>query len=266
MMERASRSGSRVCGDLLSLSSLTNGVTDQSRYPSGLASFAGEMCRRHSTFIDPKPILQYVSNQLFAGNAKDLVILREMLATMTGVEPLANLSDTQVSSLSGGAALRGEAITPTVPTVKRPPEPGVEERKEAPIEKKGMTNKSSVRLIESLKDSRLTLPLLIVTGQTLDRCLYGVPDAEAHMKSLSTLFDSVSCPFLPFIHPWYSFTQSSSTASPRRSSFNTSTFSSSSSARRATRASSHLTQISPRDSGFRRVLRSTSSGPSSPMI
>lgn len=111
---------------------------------------------------------------------------------MTGIDPLANLSDTQVSALGGGPNLRGEAVNPTVPTSKPPPQPGVEMRTQAPVEKRGVTTKSAPTLVASLEEEKMTLPLLIVVAQTRDRCLFTVPDEEAHMKHLSTLFDSVS--------------------------------------------------------------------------
>jgi len=111
---------------------------------------------------------------------------------MTGIDPLANLSDTQVAALGGGPNLRGEAVNPTVPTTKPPPQPGVEQRTQAPVEKRGLTTKSAPTLVASLEQEKMTLPLLIVVAQTRDKCLFTVPDEEAHMKHLSTLFDSVS--------------------------------------------------------------------------
>lgn len=137
-----------------------------------------------------------MANQLRAGNSQDLIILRELLSAMTAIDPLANLSDTQVAALGGGPNLRGEAIHPTVPVSKPPIAPGTELRTQAPVEKRGIVTKSGPQLVASLEEERMMLPLLVLVAQTRDTCLFTVPDEEAHMKSLSTLFDSVSA-FLP---------------------------------------------------------------------
>lgn len=133
-----------------------------------------------------------MANQLRAGNSQDLIILRELLSAMTAIDPLANLSDTQVAALGGGPSLRGEAIHPTVPVSKPPVAPGAELRTQAPVEKRGIVTKSGPQLVASLEDDNMMLPLLVLVAQTRDTCLFTVPDEEAHMKSLSTLFDSVS--------------------------------------------------------------------------
>ena len=160
-------------------------------HATGLAAFAGELCRRYHLAIDHRPIFRYVANQLRAGNPQDLIILRELLSAMTGIDPLANLSDTQVAALGGGPSLRGEAIHPTVPVSKPPVAPGAELRTQAPVEKRGIVTKSGPQLVASLEADQMMLPLLVLVAQTRDTCLFSVPDEEAHMKSLSTLFDSV---------------------------------------------------------------------------
>lgn len=149
--------------------------------------------------IDCTPILHYVANQLRAGNSKDLIILRELVSAMTSIDPLANLSDNQIAAQGGGPILRGEVITPTVTLLKPPLAPGAEPRPAAPIEKKGATGKSAVKLLKSLQTSGLLLPLLVVVAQTRDSCMFTVPEAEAHMKHLSSLFDNVCPLFLLFI-------------------------------------------------------------------
>jgi THO complex subunit 2 len=179
----------------------------------GLASFAGELCRRHSQMIDCRPILHYITNQLRAGNPKDLIILREIISAMTAIDPLANLSDNQVSAMGGSATLRSEAIHPTVPTLKAPPLPGVEVRAEPIVEKRGVTNKSSVKLMTSLEEDGLVLPLLIAVAQARESCVFTVSEEDAHMKHLSSLFDSVRLPALPLMLSKHELTLNSSPAS-----------------------------------------------------
>ncbi|CED85283.1 KEKE-like motif-containing transcription regulator (Rlr1)/suppressor of sin4 [Phaffia rhodozyma] len=167
--------------------------TSTSLWLKSLAAFAGELCRRHHSMIDCTPILHYIANQLRAGNTKDLIILRELISAMTSIEPLANLSDNQVSAQGGGPTLRQEVIHPTVTLLKPPLLPGQDPpRPEAPVEKKALTGKSTIRLIKSLKDSGLLIPLLVVVAQTRDGCMFNVPEVEAHMKHLSSLFDNAT--------------------------------------------------------------------------
>jgi THO complex subunit 2 len=166
--------------------------TSTSLWLKALAAFAGELCRRHASLIDCRPILHYIANQLRAGNPKDLVILRELVSAMAAVDPLANLSDNQVAAMGGGAVLRAEAVHPTVPTVKPPAMPGAEVRAaEMAVEKRGVTGRSAARLAQSLRQDGLVLPLLVAVAQAREACVFTVPEEEAHMKHLSSLFDNV---------------------------------------------------------------------------
>lgn len=169
--------------------------TSTSLWLKALAAFAGELCRRHASLIDCRPILHYVANQLRAGNPKDLVILRELVSAMTAIDPLANLSDNQVAAMGGGTILRAEAIHPTVPTVKVPPVPGAPVPVQMmTVEKRGPTGRSAAKLAQSLRDDGLVLPMLVAVAQARETCISTVSEEEAHMKHLSSLFDNVrSC-------------------------------------------------------------------------
>lgn len=120
--------------------------------------------------MDVSYILQYILNQLLEGNPKDLIVLRELISKMTGVEPVSDLSDSQVVALGGGKTLQSEAVNPTTA-----------------IEKKNATKRSSLRLKLALQDSSLAIPLLIAVAIQRQECVFG--DEDAPLKYLGNLFD-----------------------------------------------------------------------------
>lgn len=120
--------------------------------------------------MDVSYILQYILHQLLEGNPKDLIVLRELISKMTGVEPVSDLSDSQVIALGGGKTLQSEAINPTTT-----------------IEKKNATKRSSLRLKIALQDSSLAIPLLIAVAIQRQECIFS--DEDAPLKYLGNLFD-----------------------------------------------------------------------------
>lgn len=122
-------------------------------------------------------IFQYLVNQLVSGNSKDLVILREFITRMSGLEPFADLSDAQVMSLAGGRVLRSEVFNQTdiSQAGKRPQVVALQNAK--------------IRLTHALRRSGLAMPLLVNIAIQRQACL---SDTEAHLKSLGGLFDQVS--------------------------------------------------------------------------
>ncbi|OAV88068.1 hypothetical protein PTTG_29172 [Puccinia triticina 1-1 BBBD Race 1] len=136
-----------------------------------LAKFVGNVFKRNLS-LDPAIVLQYIANQLATGNAKDLIILRDMISKMAGVDVLQDLSASQVVALGGSKTLRAEAISPTSIAVKKP-----------------LFSKSSNRLMKALTESGLTVPLLVlVTLQRQNAVL--LADESAHLKYLGVLADS----------------------------------------------------------------------------
>ena len=120
--------------------------------------------------MDVSYILQYILNQLLEGNPKDLIVLRELISKMTGVEPVSDLSDSQVVALGGGRTLQSEALNPTTA-----------------VEKKNATKRSSLRLKVALQDSSLAIPLLVAVAIQRQECVFG--DEDAPLKYLGNLFD-----------------------------------------------------------------------------
>ena len=53
-------------------------------------------------------MLQYVANQLKAGKSFDLLVLKEVVQKMSGVEISEEVTTSQLEALSGGEMLRAE--------------------------------------------------------------------------------------------------------------------------------------------------------------
>lgn len=77
---------------------------------SGLANFSGAVLKKYQ--IELAGLLQYVANQLKAGKSYDLLILREMVQKMTGIEVSEEVTPEQLEAMSGGELLRQEVGPP----------------------------------------------------------------------------------------------------------------------------------------------------------
>lgn len=162
--------------------------TSVSMWLQSLAAFTGTLYKRYP-LMDCSPILQYIANQLKENNSKDLIIIRELILKMAGIEPLANLSDTQVAALTGGRLLRMEAMISANASV------GSSTRNQL--------RKSGARLLHALMDSRMAIPLLILIAQQRQACIHLVDASEAHLKYLGNLFDTcqeVLFQYVEFLH------------------------------------------------------------------
>jgi hypothetical protein len=139
----------------------------------GLASFTGMLFRRYSA--DLTPVLKYIVHQLHNGQTTEIVVLRELIWKMAGIEPLPSLSESQVAAMAGGPALRIEAVASTTRGARLDPGDAV--------------LKGPQRLGKSLLESSLALPLLIQVAQQRQSCVFRAPDT--HLKSLAGLYDAV---------------------------------------------------------------------------
>lgn len=162
--------------------------TSVSQWLQSLAAFTGTLYWRYA-MMDCSPVLQYIANQLKENNIKDLVIIRELILKMAGIEPLQNLSDSQVAALTGGRMLRMEAMMIANAGIATKTRLGL--------------RKSSSRLLDALKQSMMIMPLLILIAQQRQACIHLVPDSEAHLKYLGNLFDTcqeILFQYIEFMH------------------------------------------------------------------
>ena len=141
-----------------------------------LASFTGQLYRRYSA--DLTPMIRYIVHQLQNGQTSELVVLQEVIRHMTGISPLPSMTDSQVVAMAGGPYLRIEAISSAA--------------RGARLEPGDMTLKGPQRLGRALMESHLAQPLLIQVAQQRQKCVYQPPTPDAPLKSLASLYDTVS--------------------------------------------------------------------------
>lgn len=143
-------------------------------FAPGLASFTGMLFRRYSAELNP--VLSYVAHQLQSGQTTEIVVLRELIWKMAGIEPLPSLSEAQIAAMAGGPTLRIEAIA--------------SETRGARFDTSESNLRGPQRLGKSLLEApSLALPLLIQVAQQRQACIFRASDA--HLKSLASLFDAV---------------------------------------------------------------------------
>lgn len=131
--------------------------------------------RRYSA--DLTSLLKYIVHQLHNGQASEIIVLRELIWKMAGIEPLPSLSDSQIIAMAGGPVLRTEAIASVARGSRLDPGDAV--------------LKGPQRLGRALLESSLALPLLIQVAQQRESCVFRAPDA--HLKTLASLYDTVCC-------------------------------------------------------------------------
>ncbi|KAG8955564.1 THO complex subunit 2 [Tulasnella sp. 424] len=141
-----------------------------------LASFTGKMLRAHRE-LSPETFLRYILHQLHNNSVKEVLLLREIISTMTSIAPPSDYNDAQVQASSGGPLLWLESTSQSTRGSR------------SAALKRG--NASGMRrLIRSLMSGeQLGSQLLIALAQYRGLSSYRVKDDEWHPKSLSHVFD-----------------------------------------------------------------------------
>lgn len=130
--------------------------------------------RRYSAELSP--VLSYVAHQLQSGQTSEIVVLRELIWKMAGIEPLPSLSEGQIAAMAGGPVLRIEAVA--------------SETRGARLDSSDSNLRAPQRLGRSLLEPpSLAFPLLVQVAQQRQACVFKAQDA--HIKSLASLFDAV---------------------------------------------------------------------------
>jgi THO complex subunit 2 len=139
--------------------------TTVSQWLQGLATFCGTVYKKYP--LELTGLLQFVANQLKGGKSFDLLILKEVVQKMSGIECSEELTQSQVEAMAGGDLLKAEgAYFVQIRNIK----------------------KSSSRLKEALIDSDMGLPLALLIGQQRDSIVYGEGEGK-HVKLLGMLYD-----------------------------------------------------------------------------
>lgn len=74
---------------------------------TSLSSFCGAVYKKHT--IELTGHLWYVANQLKAKHSLDLLIIKEVVAKMGGIEGVEEMTTEQIEATAGGELLRQEA-------------------------------------------------------------------------------------------------------------------------------------------------------------
>ena len=139
--------------------------TSISMWLTALSSFCGSVFKKHN--IELTGLLQYVANQLKAKHSLDLLIIKEIVAKMGGIEGLEEMTAEQLEASAGGELLRQEAASFT--QIKN-------------------TRKSSQRLKDCLLEKELAVPLVLLMAQQGNCVVYQETESD-HLKLVGKLFD-----------------------------------------------------------------------------
>ncbi|XP_017854857.1 THO complex subunit 2 isoform X2 [Drosophila busckii] len=140
--------------------------TSLSLWLQSLASFCGTIYKKYN--IEMSGLLQYVANQLKSQKSLDLLVLREIVHKMAGVESCEEMTNDQLQALCGGEQLRGEA---------------------GYFSQVRNTKKSSNRLKEALANNDLAVTLCLLMAQQKHCVIYRETAAHSHLKLVGSLYD-----------------------------------------------------------------------------
>ncbi|KAF5285042.1 hypothetical protein FQR65_LT02355 [Abscondita terminalis] len=139
--------------------------TSISHWLQSLSSFCGAIFKKHN--IELTGLLQYVANQLKAQKSLDLLILKEIVQKMAGVEVSEDLTMDQLNALAGGELLKSEA---------------------GYFSQVRNTKKSSIRLKEAMADENLAVALCLLMAQQ-KYCVVYKETQKSHLKLVGNLSD-----------------------------------------------------------------------------
>lgn len=140
-----------------------------SRWLIALSKFSGNAFKRYS-IMNPAPVIQYIHDQLYQGNATDLIILEELISQMAGIISDTDFTDSQLLAMTGGEKLRRQTLI------------NLQDRRFE-------SEKTAKRFMRSLLETKLAAPILVSIAQHRQSAAFRVPDDEAHIKYLATLID-----------------------------------------------------------------------------
>ncbi|XP_057353480.1 THO complex subunit 2-like [Manis pentadactyla] len=139
--------------------------TTISSWLQSLASFCGAVFHKYP--IDLAGLLQYVANKLKAGKSFDLLILKEVVQKMAGIEITEEMTMDQLEAMTGGKQLKAEG---------------------GYFGQIRNTKKSSQRLKDALLDHDLILPLYLLMAQHRNGVIFQ-EGGEKHLKLVGKLYD-----------------------------------------------------------------------------
>ncbi|XP_015904652.2 THO complex subunit 2 [Parasteatoda tepidariorum] len=139
--------------------------TSISIWLQSLANFGGAVFKKYP--VDISGLLQHVANQLIAGKSLDLLILKEIVQKMAGIEASEEMTLEQLEAMTGGELLRSEG---------------------GYFNQLRNVKKSSQRLKEALLDQDLAIPLCLLMAQQRN-CILFHEQENSHIKLVGKLYD-----------------------------------------------------------------------------
>lgn len=139
--------------------------TSISVWLQSLANFGGALFKKYP--IDISGLLQHVANQLIAGKSLDLLILKEVVQKMAGIEATEEMTAEQLEAMTGGELLRSEG---------------------GYFNQLRNVKKSSQRLKDSLLEQDLAIPLCLLMAQQRN-CILFQEAENSHIKLVGKLYD-----------------------------------------------------------------------------
>eukprot|EP01103_Thecamoeba_quadrilineata_P015330 TRINITY_DN480_c0_g2_i3.p1 TRINITY_DN480_c0_g2~~TRINITY_DN480_c0_g2_i3.p1 ORF type:complete len:1658 (-),score=455.84 TRINITY_DN480_c0_g2_i3:20-4993(-) len=143
--------------------------TNIAQWLQGLITFVGVLYKKHPR-IELNGLLHYIFNQMKDGNSLDLLVLKELIAKMSGIEILEDISDAQLESQSGGETLRTET---------------------APIQKAKNLKRTATQLLNALKsisnENSLIVSMFTLISLQRSAILYRIE--IDHLKQVGDLYD-----------------------------------------------------------------------------
>ncbi|CRK88716.1 CLUMA_CG002522, isoform A [Clunio marinus] len=141
------------------------GGTSLSDWLQSLANFCGAIYKKYT--IELSGLLQYICNQLKAHKSLDLLILKEIVQKMVGIEAAEEMTSEQLSAMCGGELLKGEA---------------------GYFSQVRNTKKSSQRLKDALASNDLAVALCLLIAQQ-KHCVIYRETSKSHLKLVGKLYD-----------------------------------------------------------------------------
>ncbi|CAH0560689.1 unnamed protein product [Brassicogethes aeneus] len=139
--------------------------TSISTWLQSLSSFCGAVFKKY--VIELSGLLQYVANQLKAQKSLDLLILKEVVQKMAGVDAQEDLTIEQLNAMAGGELLKAEA---------------------GYFSQVRNTKKSSLRLKEAMSEQDLAVALCLLMAQQ-NYCVVYRETQKSHLKLVGKLSD-----------------------------------------------------------------------------
>ena len=145
---------------------------------TALAEMVGSVSRRYP-HIELGAMMKYVCMQLLSDNSHDLIVLRKIIAQMSGVEAIEDVTETQLLGQTGGPALRGETNIGSLLNAKA-------------------TQRTARRLKDAALESNMAVPLLILIGQNTGSAVFNREFRQ--LKLIGEVYDKCHETLRQFVH------------------------------------------------------------------